>query len=150
MLILNYFFKVFCKTNVFNNLVHSSFFCLQTELNGLRWKCLTTPRNHTFQAVSSLLAGDQIEKDPVLRAYGECLNQGILCAWRRKPRGNCNAQDVSQDPTPQVEAQKELWIFWYSEEPACINTFKESGLVCTFFIHFSILLKYLSLAWKIF
>ncbi|CAH0563744.1 unnamed protein product [Brassicogethes aeneus] len=59
--------------------------------------------------------------DPVLRSYSRCLAADILCVWRRvsTPR----AADMYELPPPaqppplSLAASKELWIFWYGEEP---------------------------------
>lgn len=106
------------------------FFIFKTELNGLKWKCLTTAQNF------GQLANESVEEDPVLRAYGECLSQALLCTWRRKPRLNVKtSESVFENPTALIDVQKELWIFWYSqEEPKCIDIFKENGLIGNIFL----------------
>lgn len=38
---------------------------LQTELNGLKWRCFLTPSNSP--------RGVPIQSDPILKAYGQCL-----------------------------------------------------------------------------
>ncbi|VDM59016.1 unnamed protein product [Angiostrongylus costaricensis] len=48
-----------------------------TELNGLKWRCFLTPSNSP--------RGIPIQSDPILKAYGKCLRDGLLCTWRRKP-----------------------------------------------------------------
>lgn len=71
--------------------------------------------------------------DPVLRSYSRCLAVDILCVWRRvaapKPEpdqpgnlfeislsGTGNSGSVVHPPL-SLTAAKELWIFWYGEEP---------------------------------
>lgn len=70
--------------------------------------------------------------DPVLRSYSKCLAVEILCVWRRvaapKPEpdlglfdnislsGPGSGQAVTHPPLA-LTAAKELWIFWYGEEP---------------------------------
>ena len=39
--------------------------------------------------------------DPVLRSYTRCVQANLLCVWRRKVKPDA----------------KELWIFWWGEEP---------------------------------
>lgn len=76
--------------------------------------------------------------DPLLRSYARCLASDILCVWRRvsAPRhhhggvgGGGGAGDIfdhlggmmaaapPQPPPLSLCAAKELWIFWYGEEP---------------------------------
>lgn len=61
--------------------------------------------------------------DPVLRSYARCLAADILCVWRRvsAPQPS-NLYDLglsapAQPPPLSLAAAKELWIFWYGEEP---------------------------------
>jgi mediator of RNA polymerase II transcription subunit 13 len=54
-------------------------------------------------------------EDPVLNSYCKCLSADLLCVWRR----------VKTSPEPhgrqfndnQLNYTKELWVFWYGEEP---------------------------------
>ncbi len=39
--------------------------------------------------------------DPILQVYSKCLNEDLLCAWKRINKTNL----------------KELWLFWYDKEP---------------------------------
>lgn len=67
-------------------------------------------------------SGSAALADPVISSYARCLAGDILCVWRRVP-----APDVRQDlydlaappppPPLSLRAAKELWIFWYGEEP---------------------------------
>uniref|UniRef100_A0A1I7X145 Mediator of RNA polymerase II transcription subunit 13 n=1 Tax=Heterorhabditis bacteriophora TaxID=37862 RepID=A0A1I7X145_HETBA len=81
-----------------------------TELNGLKWRCFLTPQNAP--------RGVPIPSDPVLKAYGRCLQDGLICTWRRKP-----LQIPTEGPEPLPlpsftnDISKELWLFWYSSEP---------------------------------
>uniref|UniRef100_A0A915DHG8 Mediator of RNA polymerase II transcription subunit 13 n=1 Tax=Ditylenchus dipsaci TaxID=166011 RepID=A0A915DHG8_9BILA len=117
-----------CHTNVFT----------LTELSGLKWKCLTTPPNFRLPTTSGSSSSNNggantadIDQDPVLRAYGEALAQSLLCTWRRRPL-LCDVNAVFKDPTPQIDAPKELWVFWYAQdEPKCIETFMADGLIET-------------------
>lgn len=68
-------------------------------------------------------------EDPVLSSYAKCLAGDILCVWRRvgTPAPNSGGGgggifDIGFPPatTPpplSLSAAKELWIFWYGEEP---------------------------------
>lgn len=92
---------------------HSNVFLL-TELSGLKWVQLTSSREFN----------DTIADDPVLQAFGQCLNDGYLVAWRRSP-------PTTREQTPpllSLNASKELWIFWYadSEEPS-LEKFTQAG-----------------------
>lgn len=80
-----------------------------------------------LSASDSYQVKKNIDDDPVIRAYWECLNQNLLCTWRRQPR--CEATNsYSEDPTPTSDSLKELWVFYYSsEQPKCIDTFTSSG-----------------------
>lgn len=88
----------------------------QTELNGLKWKCLTTPLSQR--------AWTSLEQDPVLSAYARCLQAGILCAWRRQPPQPSTTLAAMQLPDYRIDVVKELWVFWYShEEPDCLTEY---------------------------
>ncbi|VDN08303.1 unnamed protein product [Thelazia callipaeda] len=94
----------------------------KTELNGLKWKCLTTP--------ISRRAWTSLEQDPILSAYAKCLQAGILCAWRRQPPQPSGTFAAMQLPDYRIDVIKELWVFWYSqEEPDCLAEYT-SHLEC--------------------
>lgn len=76
-------------------------------------------------------SGDPLD-DPVLKSYTKCLAKDILCVWRRVSQhkndldqtGGMGMFDISQigatsvtHPPLSLTAAKELWIFWYGEEP---------------------------------
>lgn len=70
---------------------------------------------------SSVNGGEPLE-DPVLRSYARCLAADILCVWRRVSTRTSDMFDLgppppSQPPPLSLAASKELWIFWYGEEP---------------------------------
>lgn len=91
---------------------------------GIKWKKLVlNERPHA--------TGDPLE-DPVLKSYTRCLAKDLLCVWRRvsQPKndldqtGGLGMFDMSQNlytsvihPPLSLTAAKELWIFWYGEEP---------------------------------
>ncbi|XP_063699092.1 mediator of RNA polymerase II transcription subunit 13 isoform X2 [Culicoides brevitarsis] len=99
---------------------HTNFFAL-TDLCGIKWRKLVQ--------VERLNASSDPLDDPVLRSYSKCLAVDILCVWRRvaapKPDPDpANFLELSlQQPTSvthpplSLTAAKELWIFWYGEEP---------------------------------
>ncbi|CAG9533297.1 unnamed protein product [Cercopithifilaria johnstoni] len=100
---------------------HTNVFAL-TELNGLKWKCLTTPLSQRTWT--------SLEQDPVLSAYARCLQAGILCAWRRQPPQPSATLAAMQLPDYRIDVVKELWIFWYShDEPDCLTEYT-SHLAC--------------------
>lgn len=41
------------------------------------------------------------QDDPILRSFMRCVQANLLCVWRRDVRPHA----------------KELWIFWWGEEP---------------------------------
>lgn len=60
--------------------------------------------------------------DPVISSYARCLAGDILCVWRRvpAPQPQDNIYDIPAPAPPpplSLRAAKELWIFWYGEEP---------------------------------
>ncbi|CAH1719545.1 unnamed protein product [Chironomus riparius] len=100
---------------------HTNFFAL-ADLCGIKWKKLVL--NERPQAT-----GDPLD-DPVLKSYTKCLAKDILCVWRRVTQhkndldqtGGLGMFDISQNtsvihPPLSLTAAKELWIFWYGEEP---------------------------------
>ena len=72
--------------------------------------------------------------DPVLSSYSKCLAKDILCVWRRvasQPKNDLDQSGVGgmfdislggsggtlTHPPLSLTAAKEMWIFWYGEEP---------------------------------
>lgn len=66
--------------------------------------------------------------DPILRSYARCLALEILCVWRcvslkkqtPEPIRNTNVINLSANslrPPLSLSSAKELWIFWYGDEP---------------------------------
>ncbi|KAJ6642585.1 Mediator of RNA polymerase II transcription subunit 13 [Pseudolycoriella hygida] len=103
---------------------HTNFFAL-TDLCGIKWRKLVLGERPNASS-------DPLD-DPVLRSYSRCLAVDILCVWRRvaapKPEpdqtgnlfeislsGTGNSGSVVHPPL-SLTAAKELWIFWYGEEP---------------------------------
>lgn len=78
-------------------------FYLQTDLDGIKWRKLTA-ENTCF--------ADPLE-DPVLQSFTRCIQSDILCVWRRVQSSGSSEQKV----TDQLSCSKELWIFWYGDEP---------------------------------
>ncbi|TWW66115.1 Mediator of RNA polymerase II transcription subunit 13-like [Takifugu flavidus] len=67
------------------------------ELTGIKWRCYCFCSGGEYGPVISAPAQD----DPVLRSFMRCVQANLLCVWRRKVK-------------PEA---KELWIFWWGEEP---------------------------------
>lgn len=109
--------------NVTNAFHVSSIF--KADLCGIKWKKLVLNER-------PLATGDPLD-DPVLRSYTKCLAKDILCVWRRVSQhkndldqtGGLGMFDTSGmlgctsviHPPLSLTAAKELWIFWYGEEP---------------------------------
>ncbi|XP_034458966.1 mediator of RNA polymerase II transcription subunit 13-like isoform X3 [Hippoglossus hippoglossus] len=75
---------------------HSNIFSL-AELTGIKWRCYSFRGSGEYGPVISAPAQD----DPVLRSFMRCVQANLLCVWRRKIKPDA----------------KELWIFWWGEEP---------------------------------
>lgn len=88
----------------------------QTELSGIKWRKLVWCESGGGSS------GEPLD-DPVLRSYARCLAADILCVWRRVSAPQAaNLFDLGPPPPTQppplsLAAAKELWIFWYGEEP---------------------------------
>ncbi|XP_058124920.1 mediator of RNA polymerase II transcription subunit 13 [Anopheles coustani] len=106
---------------------HTNFFAL-ADLCGIRWRQLVLGERPNA-------SGDPLD-DPVVRSYAKCLAVDILCVWRRvvapKPKPKPEPDPSSMfdmsipgtgsggsvvHPPLSLTAAKELWIFWYGEEP---------------------------------
>ncbi|RWS17807.1 Mediator of RNA polymerase II transcription subunit 13-like protein [Dinothrombium tinctorium] len=105
---------------------HTNFFAL-ADLCGIKWRRLAIGDSY-------LLSPDPFD-DPVLVSYSKCLAADLLCVWRRvvtnrglntsiggppdqASRPGLNPSDPhSSGNQQQVVYSKELWIFWYGEEP---------------------------------
>lgn len=83
-----------CYTNLFS----------LTEIRGIKWRKLSANPDYTTV--------DQLE-DPVLVSYSKCIKADILSVWRRVARSS----DQPRYTTDQLSYNKELWIFWYGDEP---------------------------------
>ncbi|XP_030624819.1 mediator of RNA polymerase II transcription subunit 13-like isoform X2 [Chanos chanos] len=75
---------------------HSNLFSL-AELTGIKWRCYNFRGGGEYGPVISAPAQD----DPVLRSFMRCVQANLLCVWRRRLKPGA----------------KELWIFWWGEEP---------------------------------
>ncbi|XP_037823787.1 mediator of RNA polymerase II transcription subunit 13-like [Lucilia sericata] len=96
---------------------HTNFFAL-TDLCGIKWRKFVN--NERPNASSDPL------DDPILRSYSRCMQADILCVWRRVQSTRQDNSDPSAmfdvntskvHPPLSLAAAKELWIFWYGEEP---------------------------------
>jgi hypothetical protein len=64
---------------------------------------------------SHVLGLDHLE-DPVLVSYSKCIQSDILCVWRRVQK------TLGEQHTDHLSFNKELWIFWYGDEPAALDS----------------------------
>ncbi|CAE1289934.1 MED13 [Acanthosepion pharaonis] len=90
-----------CYTNLF----------ALTDLCGIKWRKL----NADNVIVEPL-------DDPVLDSYSRCIQADILCVWRRVLR------NPEQRLTDHLAYSKELWIFWYGDEPLSLDTLLSPNL----------------------
>uniref|UniRef100_A0AAR2K264 Mediator of RNA polymerase II transcription subunit 13 n=1 Tax=Pygocentrus nattereri TaxID=42514 RepID=A0AAR2K264_PYGNA len=67
------------------------------ELTGIKWRCYNFRGGGEYGPVISAPAQD----DPVLRSFTRCVQANLLCVWRRRVKPDA----------------KELWIFWWGDEP---------------------------------
>ncbi|XP_026289181.2 mediator of RNA polymerase II transcription subunit 13-like isoform X2 [Frankliniella occidentalis] len=107
---------------------HTNFFAL-TDLCGIKWRKLVWPE------AAPAAPAPEVVLDPVLLSFSRCLHADILCVWRRVGRRPPPPDDsalldapLGAPPPPvapsivvhpplALHAAKELWIFWYGEEP---------------------------------
>ncbi|XP_062844613.1 mediator of RNA polymerase II transcription subunit 13-like [Trichomycterus rosablanca] len=75
---------------------HSNLFSL-AELTGIKWRCYNFCGGGEYGPVISAPAQD----DPVLCSFTRCVQANLLCVWRRRLKPDA----------------KELWIFWWGDEP---------------------------------
>lgn len=91
----------------------------QTELYGIKWRKLVWGEGGGGGGGEAEEGGLPLT-DPVISSYARCLAGDILCVWRRVPAPQ--SQDIYETSSPappplSLRAAKELWIFWYGEEP---------------------------------
>lgn len=88
----------------------------QTELCGIKWRKLVWGESECLDPLD----------DPVLSSFARCLAGDILCVWRRvsqpaaamfDPLGLPQPPAHTGHPPLSLASAKELWIFWYGEEP---------------------------------
>ncbi|KAF0295730.1 Mediator of RNA polymerase II transcription subunit 13-like [Amphibalanus amphitrite] len=104
---------------------HTNFFAL-TDLCGIKWRSYR---------IEHELTPDPLE-DPVISSFTKCLASDILSVWRRvqhakappapppPPSMEPGAPPPPPPPPaapPTVTTYKELWIFWYGDEPELSN-----------------------------
>ncbi|XP_033748042.1 LOW QUALITY PROTEIN: mediator of RNA polymerase II transcription subunit 13-like [Pecten maximus] len=81
-----------------------------TDICGIKWRKLTAKADYSPNTVDHL-------EDPVLESYSRCIQADILCVWRRVQRYS----DQPQRVIDQLSHHKELWIFWYGDEPSVLG-----------------------------
>nr|XP_034840344.1 mediator of RNA polymerase II transcription subunit 13-like [Maniola hyperantus] len=97
---------------------HTNFFAL-TELYGIKWRKLVWGESSGGGGCGEGEEGAAPLADPVIASYARCLAGDILCVWRRVPAPAPLDLDIGMSAPPplSLRASKELWIFWYGEEP---------------------------------
>ncbi|KAL0610662.1 Mediator of RNA polymerase II transcription subunit 13-like, partial [Plecturocebus cupreus] len=70
---------------------------LVAELTGIKWRRYNFGGHGDCGPIISAPAQD----DPILLSFIRCLQANLLCVWRRDVKPDC----------------KELWIFWWGDEP---------------------------------
>ncbi|CAL1569307.1 unnamed protein product [Knipowitschia caucasica] len=88
---------------------HSNIFSL-AELTGIKWRCYSYGGGGEYGPVISAPAQDE----PVLRSFMRCVQNNLLCVWRRKIKPDA----------------KQLWIFWWGEEPNLSDIIHHELEVC--------------------
>ncbi|XP_050718290.1 mediator of RNA polymerase II transcription subunit 13-like isoform X3 [Eriocheir sinensis] len=127
---------------------HTNFFAL-TDLCGIKWRVYVwdNPGGSSYVTGGGGggggggLPADPLE-DPVLVSYSRMIAADVLCVWRKTWRG---PQDVPASPhmTHQQHhhaqhqlrhslrhSPKELWVFWYGDEPDLTNLLAPELLRC--------------------
>ncbi|XP_041976990.1 mediator of RNA polymerase II transcription subunit 13 isoform X2 [Aricia agestis] len=95
---------------------HTNFFAL-TELYGIKWRKLVWGEGGGGGGSGG--EGEEAAPlaDPVISSYARCLAGDILCVWRRVAASPLDLDGMVAPPPLSLRASKELWIFWYGEEP---------------------------------
>ncbi|CAJ0959877.1 unnamed protein product, partial [Mesorhabditis belari] len=89
---------------------HTNVYAL-TELSEIRWRVY----EHTTGGTSTTrLHEDLMQDDPIVKAYGRCLQKRLLCAFRRQPQ-QMGGYERLQLPVFD-KCAKELWIFWFTQD----------------------------------
>ncbi|CAJ0585616.1 unnamed protein product, partial [Mesorhabditis spiculigera] len=92
-----------CYTNVY----------ALTELNELHWRIY----EHTSHTASL----SRLHEDPVIKAYGNCLQGKLLCTYRRQMPPLADNQTQVLMPVFSDSEPKELWVFWLTaDEPEAL------------------------------
>ena len=85
-----------------------NFISFQADINALKW-CKYTGASCSL---------DRPLDDPVLASFASALDNNVLCSWRHSPP--YTTQRLNQGLTCP-ESAKELWLFWYGDDPRSIN-----------------------------
>lgn len=92
--------------NIFYLLIKINFdFFSQADLTGIKWRQYSSDKHF-----------NDLNEDPILNSFAKCINANLLCVWRRI-RNNNNTQDTNPTRDLLLNYSKELWIFWYEDEP---------------------------------
>ncbi|XP_014678238.1 PREDICTED: mediator of RNA polymerase II transcription subunit 13-like [Priapulus caudatus] len=83
---------------------HTNLFAL-ADINGIKWRRFSAENSYCVEPL----------EDPVLQSFARCVSADILCMWRRVKQGSADLM------RPHLMFTKELWIFWYGDEPNLNN-----------------------------
>lgn len=98
------------------------FFSPQAELTGIKWRRYNFEGHGDCGPIISAPAQD----DPILLSFIRCLQANLLCVWRRDVKPDC----------------KELWIFWWGDEPNLVDVIHRELHSKLFFLCFLIYLYF--------
>ena len=80
----------------------------QADINALKW----------CQYTGAPCSLDRPLDDPVLTSFANALENNVLCSWRHSPPHT--TPRLNQGLTCSERA-KELWLFWYGDDPRTID-----------------------------
>jgi len=106
-----------CYTNFFDLVSVVIYFCSdlnsnlilisQADLCGIKWKQFSSSKH-----------SNDVNDDQILSSYSKCLAANHLAVWRRIKVDNLPDSSSGGQPINSfVQYKKELWVFWYGDDP---------------------------------